>query len=727
MAIKKQDTSKSTIAKAEEAVRVATQLIDTWDKFTRTRLNEIQEKEENYFGKVRPRTSGRSNFPVPVLSRYVDEIKSRLDESPSLKVDSSVSISRKLIGRKATALIKNLKKPQKGNWNKYDRNSRQLAIFAGYNAVDFYSENIDGDFRLCFDPIDHNEFVFQAGGGNDLEKHSGVGRFPIFRTKGEIESRVSSGFYNAEQAKKLIARYAGADFAKHDTFFKNKYERYKALGLDIENNNYIGQSVYSLAQMQMTLDFGDGPEKYLITFDYGSGIWVRFAPLKEVFPSGMYSIDLWQTHEDQSNVMCKAPVDDIWPFAEGIRLKVNQLFDNHTQRIYGQTGYDPNFVPDPSQIPWKQASQVVKMKSYNGKPISQGIFQFKVEDMTSSTLEFVKWMDEFLTSVVGINPNDVSDEVQKVGILFGQIQKTAARMGIYNKSFKEMWERIGVRALYEMKAGLKESQTIQIIGTKGAEWHEFVGNELQDPEDFDILAEGSNVELEMSEARKKRQSEVMGLIVKDPDMKKELNPRAAVEYMLKSGEFSDEEQVKLMDVQNYGNEEMLARADLACEQILKKKYKLDDMPKDPKTGMPTWNMTLTPKLYPGADMSFLSYIMDFATKLDDDEHDARIALMLYGQAHKTIAVKNMANKAVSEMMAKGVPMDKIGPLPQDGQGQPPAPPAGPRQPSPAMQQHVAKRGAKPLGHIPVPKVGGGSMRQPTAKSNPQLKSKLPVQ
>lgn len=719
-----------TNSNAEEAVRIATKLIDTWEKATRPRLNDIQEKEENYFGKVRPRTSGRSNFPVPVLARYVDEMKSRLDESPTHKIDSKVSPSRKLIGKKASAIIDDLKKPTKGNWNKGDRNSKHLAMFAGYNAVDFYSEDNDGKFKLCFDPIDHNEFVFEVGGGNDLEKHSGVGRFPIWRTKGELKSRAETGVYNKEQVAKVIVRYNGSEFKKNDEFFKSKLERYKSLGIDILNNDYMGQQAYPLAQMQMTLDFGHGPERFLITFDYGSGVWVRFEPLKDVFPSGMYSIDLWQTHEDQNNVMCKAPVDDIFPFAEGIRVKVNQLFDNHTQQIYGQTGYDPNYVPDPSQLPWRQSSQLTKMRAYGGKPISQGIYRFDTKDMTESTIKFADWMDNFLVSVVGINPNDVSDEVQKVGIMFGQLQKSSARMGTYNKSYREMWERLLYRALWELKEHLDEKQAIQIIGTRGVEWHEFVGSELEDPADFDILIEGANVELEMSEARKKHQEESFSIVLKDPDLKKEMNPRKTVEMILKIGEHPDEQIKSLMDVANYGNEEMLARADLACEEIIKHNYAIGDLPQGEK-GTPIWSDKLKPKLYPGADISFMQYILDYANKLDEDEHDKRTSLIAYGRAHKQIVVKNMAQKGLSELSKKGITPDQVKmPMPPglgapaQGGSQTQQMPPGPRQPSPAVHAKVKARGARPIGHMPIPPVKGAPQRTPSGSGG--LKAPVPA-
>lgn len=681
-----QETDQKTKDKAELAVKFATGLIDNWEKATRTRFNMIREWEENYLGKIRPRTSGRSNFPVPVLGRYIDEIHSRLDETPSLKFDSRVSVSRKLIARKATAIIADLKKPQNGNWDKYDRQSKRNAEFAGYNAMDFFSETVDGHFQLRAEPLHHTEFVFEVGGGNNLEKHAGVGRFPLWRTRSQLQSRVASGLYAKDQVEKLVNKYNDSDFKRNLTFFQTRIEHLKALGIDVDNNSYAGQPVYPLAQIQMTMDFGDGEERYLLTFDYMSGVWVRFKKLSEVYPSGMYSIDLWQTADDEE-VTCKSPCDDIFPFAEGIRVKVNQLFDNHTKKIYGQTVYDPNFFPDPTQLIWRNADQLTKGIAYGGKPIASGFSQIKTDDMTSSTLEFVKYMDEFLTSVVGINPNDVTKEVQKVGILFGQLQKTAARLGSKNKSYNEMWQRNGRRALYELKAYLKEPQAIQIIGTRGVEWESFVGSELEDPADFDILIEGSNIELEMDEARKKSQGEVMDIIIKDPDLKKELNPRATVEFLLKGkGQFKDDEASRLMDKENYGSEEMMARADLACEQIIKGK---------------------TPELYYGADVAFLEYIQRFADKLDESEHDKKIALIKYGQAHRKFVMRNMAQKGMEQLAKNGIPPSQIKtPLPQGmGPQAPQGPPGGAPgvpMPSPQVHQRVQARGAKPVGHMPLP-------------------------
>jgi hypothetical protein len=708
---------------AREAVDLAVELIDNWEQGTRTRFDTIREYEENQLGKVRPRTSGRSNFAVPVMARYMDEIHSRLDETPHLKFDSEVSMSRKLIAQKVTAIIKDLKKPSKGNWNRFDRLSKTFAGNAGYNIVDFYSEEIDGQFYLRFEPLHHTEAVFQIGGGPDLEQHVGVGKFPLWRSKSELTSRAKSGFYAKDQVDKLVKASSESTYMKHNQFFANKTDHLKALGIDISNHAFAGQPTFPLAQMQLTMDFGNGPERWVLTFDYWSKIWVRFKPLKEVFPSGMYSMDLWQTSDDV-DVMCKSVCDDIFPFAEGIRVKVNQLFDNHTRRIYGQTVYDPKFFPNPAELIWKAQDQLVRGRSYGGKPISQGFAQIKTEDMTESTIGFIKYMDDFLASSTGISPNDVTDVQQKVAVMFGQLAKTASRLGGRNKSYNEMWQRNGFRALHELKAFLKEKQAIQIIGTKGTEWTSFIGSELEDPADFDILAEGSNVELEMSEARKKAQGEALDMIIQDQDLKKETNPRATVEFILKGkGQFSETETARIMDKTNYGNEDMIARADLACEEIIKHKYKLGDLPKNDKK-IPIWSSKLEPKLYNGADIAFMQYILDYANKLEEEEHEDKIALMAYGRAHKKIVVRNMAQKGVGELAKKGIAPNQVkAPLPpgmgggQGQQGPPQPPPAGMNpQPSPAMAQKVKQRGARPLGHMPV---------QHAKSMLPKMKQRMP--
>lgn len=652
----------------EGCTQMCQKIIDTWEKGTAKRRTQIQEYELTYYGNVRPSLMGRSNFPFPVMAKYVDELKGRLDELPSFRFEHEGRYSQLLVARKIQAAIDKLKKPQMGDWARQDRMARTNSIFAGYAAYDFATQvDADKGFMAPVRPIDHNDFVFEMFTGSDLEKHTGIGEFPLFRNSSDLDAGVASGLYDAAQVKRLKASANDESFKKTTTAMMGRFQRYKAIGLDIEANTYIGQQTFGLAQMQVTYE----GKRYLNLFDYATGISIRFEPLREVFKSakGEYSIKLYQTHEDPNVVMCKAPVDDMYSISEGMRLKVNQVFDASTKQLWSQTVYDPNFFPDPSQLEWKRPDQLIVGRAYGGQPISNGLHKITTSFDFGPNIEFVKWLDTFLAQVVGINPAEVSEEKQKVGVLFGQLQKSGARLGVQNKSYSEMWSK-GLRSiLHGMKDNMDEEMLVKLVGSKGVEWDTFAKEELGDIDDFGIIVEGSTVEAELNEAMMQRRSDSLKTIIQDPDMKKEVSPRWLVEQSLKAGKFPEEEIRRATDTKNYGSEESIARADLAIELILKGK---------------------SPKPYVGADVAFMQYILDYANRLSDaDKNTAqeRIRILHYGLIHRPIVVKNMAAKAAADVGSSALAGGPPGMPPGPGNGPPGAPPGSPPpmlpQPAPA--------------------------------------------
>ena len=661
-----------------DAVDFASDLIDSWDKGAKKRLDQIRQMELAYNGEVRPSLKGRSNFPFPVLAKYVDELQGRLDELPAFRIGPEGRNSKILVAQKIQAAIEKFKRPTLGDWARQDRMGRTFSIFSGYCAFDFYTEV---DERKGFlgraRPIDHNDFVFDFLGGNDLEAHRGVGEFPIIRTEGDLNERVEMGLYDKRAVAKLLTSTSDTRVAANRTALLGRYARYKALGIDIENTDTKGSKVFALAQMQITLpnvppQFAKKGNRFLITFDYQTKIPVRFEYLEDVYTAarGMYSIDLYQTHETPNSVMCKAPVDDIYAVAEGMRLKVNQLFDASTKELWGQTIADPNFFPDMSQLEWRRPDQIIVGRAYQGKPISDGIHKIESSFNYDGNVNFIKYLDGFLAGVVGINPNDVSEETKRVGVMFGQLQKTAARLGVQNKSYAEMWSRGILRILFGMKDNMTEPMMVKLIGTKGAEWAELAREELEDPEDYEIIVEGSTVEAELNEAMKQSRQKALSAIEGNPDLMKEVSPRWLVEEILKTGRFEDEAVRRALDSKNYGSEESIARADLAIEQILKGKE---------------------PRKYQGADLAFVSYIYDYAMRLgDDDQYTAkeRVKILEYGESHMPIVIRNQAQKQMISLGAQGIPPSQVktpvpgGPTPPGTTGQPGTMPPQPPNPTP---------------------------------------------
>ncbi len=639
--------------------------IDAWAKHAKKRLDKIKEMELSYNGEVRPTLKGRSNFPFPVLAKYVDELMGRLDDLPAFRIGPFGRNAMLLVAQKIQAAIDILKKPTMGDWARQDRMGRMFSIFAGYCAFDFYTEVDERKgFMARARPIDHNDFVFDPFGGNDLENHRYLGEFPILKNENDISDRVALGLYDEKAAKRLLANVDKGSVEKNQTALMGRYARYKALGIDIENANSADDKIFALAQMQCTFR----GTRYMATFDYATKICLRFEKLDEVFKAskGMYSYDLYQTHENPNSVMCKAPVDDIYAVAEGMRVKVNQIFDASTKQLWGMKMYDPNFFPDPSQLEWRRPDQLVVARAYNGKPISQGIHTVDTQFDYAGNVGFVKFLDGFLASVVGISPNEVSEETKRVGVLFGQLQKTAARLGVQNKSYAEMWMRGLLRFIFGMKDNMDEPMAVKLIGSRGVEWDELTKKELSDPESFEIIVEGSTVEQEMNEAMRQSKQKALEAIKSDPDLKKEINPKWMIEEILKTGNYTPEDVRRATDVKNYGSEESISRADLAIEEILKGKK---------------------PRLYLGADLAFMTYIFNYATRLSTDDKytaDERVAIMEYGRAHKDIVVKNMAGTIVDQLAQQGIAPDAMKLPPGTPPPGPPVAPKGPIVPGNAI-------------------------------------------
>jgi hypothetical protein len=627
---------------AVKAVTIASNQMDDCDKIRQPRLIIISEMMDAYYGKNRPSLLGRSNIPIPFFAKYIDEIKSRIDESPTIKFKHTKN-SQILLARKVQAATDRDRSPSQGDWNRKDRMSKIMALFSGVGVYDKFSESAP-DYESYLEPVDIFDFWFEATGGSDLEDHAFVGKGPFFRTKDELETMVENGVYDKKMVDDLLNSGGSSEYKEDLQKYISKYQRARALGMDLDGT-FIGQEVFPCMNWQMTI----GGQRYFLTFEAISKKPLRFKKLKDVYGSNLYSLVMWQTHEDPHLVLSKSPADDIWPIAEWLRVQANYLMDSQTKKLWGQRAYDPDFFPDPSQLIWSRPDQLIQAKSYGGKPISQGVYEFRTDDNVTATVDLLEYFENFMASVAGVSPAEGgSNEDQKVGIMFGNLQKVSSRLGVYNKSYNECWNKIAVRQVWGLKEHLSEPMMVKIIGESGVEWDDLKKEELTSKTEFDIEVVGSNVELEMSEAKKTKQMNSLDSISKDPEQMKQVNPKFLVEEKLRVNGFSEDSIKRAMNVDNMGSEKSISHAAMGIEKILRGKKV---------------------KPYRGADIAFLQYINDFAADNDLDDQKA-VDIINYGREHLKIVVKNMALKASLQLSSKGITPDQMQ-----------AKPAGPRRPT----------------------------------------------
>ncbi len=611
---------------ADKLVEIALKQFESGFNFKKVRMEDIRENEEFYYGRKVKVPKGRIFIPLPVMSGFVDTLMSKIDDPPVITYNYTDLADLK-IAMKTSAAWQKESHPTRENWPQKDRWAKKLACFSGRAIYKIFAES-DPRYKSHLEVVDYEDFVCEPMGGGDLEKHLFCGQDNIFRTKAQLLKNARSGLYDSGQVRKLIRDIGDETFKKNEDIYSGKRKRLEQLGLNLESNTYHGQPIFRFIEWVMDYE----GEKYYLLFDWFTKNWVRAHKLKDIFESKLIPWESWATHEDAFVFWSKAPCDDVRPAADSIDTLFSQVIENRNKKNLGQRAYDPDIFPDPSELEWRPNGLVRATAMKKNKTIREGIYEFQVGDITN-TIDLMAFVDNFIGRKTGITPEaeGALEKDQKVGIYFGSLQQIADRLGLYNKSYRESWERLGLKYAWGLHDHMNEKMSVKIIGEQGVEWEDLVRGEAKKAPDFDIDIEGGSAEIMANEAKSKKRENSLMLLVKRPELGQQLNPNWLVQEILRQGQW-EEEQIRIAMSRETTNLELLSEASQAIQMILKGK---------------------APKINRGADTSFIQKIIDFA--IDKDlKMDIYTKMMAYAQAHMEIAVRNMTRKAVMIQAGQGV-------------------------------------------------------------------------
>lgn len=609
---------------------------ETCINFKQPRLAEIQKSLDLYANVVSKALPGRFNVPIPVMGGFVDTLKSKIDDKPKIIFVENDETDYKRV-QKANGMWINDSSDINGKWALKDRAAKVSAIFSGRGIYKYFAES-DPEYKSNLEVVDLFDFIFEPQGGGDLDNHLFNGQMNIFKSRSKLIEGAKSGYYDIKQVMQLLASKADSQDKTNDDEHSNKKGRYNIYGLDPDTNNYVGEEVYALTEMYTSF-MG---KKYQVIFDYSTGIWVRAKEIKEVFKSGRQPFTSWATHEDYFNFLSKAPVDDIRLVAEAIKIIFNQSLDNIQKRNWQMRAYDSDIFPDPSQLQWRPDG-LVKANNLTGKSISQGVYQFETPDNTNITVNMIEFLDGYLGKATGITADaQGSSDEKKVGIYYGNLQQVADRLGLYNKSYTEVYNQLGIRYLDGLDEHLTEDISVKVQGITGTEWEDVKRTDFQFSRMPDVNVESSSTESQIDEALNQRRSASLASLTANPALMSSLNTNWLIRQILKQGEFTDEQIRVATDKLSDGNVEILSEAAMAIKDII--------------SGREV-------KMNRGATTGFVQKILDYEM---DHELDPKINKKLrdYAQAHIPIAVQNMMRKQSQIMPQQAMGAPNLNPMAQ---------------------------------------------------------------
>lgn len=548
----------------DKIASICVKQLQTSENFKQPRLKEIQENEDMIAGKVKPALKGRYNVPFDgvIASGFVETLVAQVNQAPKLVFSDPKGSNHKSV-QKIQALWERDKGVNNQNWSKQDRLVKRLAAASNIGIFQYIAGK-DPKYKGKLSVIDHFDFHCEPNGGNDLEEHIFKGVFNQFETRSQVLELAKSSYYDSTQVAKMTDAYKKTDYKYNEDLYRNKITRMNALGLDLDQNSYVGQTVFNLARWVLNYE----GEQYYVVFDYRSGIWLKMQPLEEAFACGRSPWVVWNPVEHAFTLWGKGLFDQIKPVAEAIRINLNEILNNNRKRNWDMKAVDKQMFPDVSKLNWRQDG-VVQANVPLGQSIQNGVYHFQTPEI-SGALNLNQYLNDFLGINTGISDQTKGESSQDtLGIAKINDLQVSKRMKLIGDSYKDAYAKLGYLWDWGIYEHLDEGEALKIIGTQGAEM-EKVTKEDTDP-DYDVLVVTMDDDLRDTAEDMERKAGAMERISANPALATQLNPKWVAEQELRIGGWKDEEIRRAMDTKNDAYDEIISMANKNIELALKGK------------------------------------------------------------------------------------------------------------------------------------------------------------
>lgn len=552
------EISKDDLTK--KAVKMVKNCID----FKQPRMKQIKEIEDMLAYVLQPALKGRLNVPFDgvIMNGFIDTLCSQNNKPPKVVFEDKKGSNFDGV-KKTQAFWEEDSGNTRMQLARKDRWSKRLCAITNIGIFEIHAES-DPKYKSILNNIDHYDFIFDPTGGANIEDHLYVGRTNIFKTKEDLKNPL----YNTEQVGKLLAAVQDNDFKKNEDIYQNKVSRFNSYGLSIDSNNYVGQNLFNLTELEMSVD----GIRYYILFDYSTGIWVRLEELKDVFESDLYSFVVWQGVENPFNLMAPGLADMMKVIAEAIRLNLNEILNNNRKRNWDMKAVDSNIFTDISQLDWRQDG-VVAVSVPMGQNIQNGIYRFETPEISGALN-----LNTYLNNFAGLN-SSVTDQAkgETSQTTLGQSNldemNISKRMKLIGDSYTECLAQIVYRWDWNQYEHLEDEYAIKVLGKDGPELTNF-GKKDSEPE-YDITIITDDEQLQEQKRDVERQGIALTQIVSNSILLETIpNKRVFVEEILKNANFSSDK-VRLIMSAESSKDEVISKANKGIEDIL-----LGDEPDD---------------------------------------------------------------------------------------------------------------------------------------------------
>jgi hypothetical protein len=559
----------------EKLTQIARKQLWTSFNYKKERLGKFQKPIDLLFGKTERKLRQQFNVPLPILSGLYETVCADLDD-PVVITYKAGKASDYFAVEKANAAWKVISQDMGSHarWAYKDRMSRKQAILYGRGILKYFSEG--KPYRSYLDVVDFPDFIFQPDGGGNLENHLFCGENGIQKTRADLRQGVESGIYNRDAVEAMLSKISpDSEYAKSmSSTDRDRYQRFYAVGLDPDSESYTGDVVFNLSEVYMTY----AGRRYYLLFDPWSGECIRMEYLEDIQSNDLYPYVTYATHEDNKNFWSTAIVPDIlFPASDAIVTLFNQQLTNNQKQNLNARGYDKDMVKNVAKLDEAQyrADALIPIDTIGGsRDINKAVVSYPTPPI-GNTVDLITWVEQMLGKQAGV-VQDLPNAAQKGktnAIVYAEIQQLTKRVDYRSHSYTEAWSDLARRVLDGWKDNLTEPLAIDLIGPDGYMMHDYLKrSDLKKLGTPTITITSTKQQAQEDAMRKQQKVQAIEMLAKDPTTNALLNPKKKAETILRDiGGWNDGEIEEWFDIKNFYGNDLLAKADIALDMLLKNK------------------------------------------------------------------------------------------------------------------------------------------------------------
>jgi hypothetical protein len=538
---------------ADKIVAQALQEIEEARVYKSGKITNWRTNEGMYYGQKQSDDTTRANVSLGQMQEFVHTLLSKIDNPLVFKY-----FKRKNSQLKRVKYLNALRESDAeiNFWDLKDIVGKKQAIIYGRAIYAYYADSING-YKAHLETIDVYDFLIDPSvSGIDIETAMYMGHYGVVKSVKELKDGVKSKLYHKGAVEEIIESGGNTE----ETVQEETNKQYRSYDLDtIGQKEKKNDNKFKFWQWITTYE----GERYYLLMD-NNGRWIRCEKLTDLFTSDLFPYWSWACFPDLTEFWTPSYCDYIREILMAQEVCINQMLDNSEAVNKPQKIVRVGDIEDMSKLLKYKKDGIIPVKK--GVDIDKAVQFIQVPSINAPMQVFDKLQYiKDRASGIGDNEMGMADEGGKVGIYEGNERAAADRFGLLNKSYAFGYKRFAKLYEWGIKDHLNKKVAIDILGPSGVEMKQIGKRDIfKKGDEFGCMVEASNAEITNSLRNQDYKLKFIMAQAQNPLV----NPSKAFELAAKISGLMDDEVRELLDVQNYGNEELMSEADRDIEALL---------------------------------------------------------------------------------------------------------------------------------------------------------------